>query len=247
MPLITIALEREDFHKGECLPDVLARLFGLTEPLAVTGSPSSPDIYAEVVTHTTAQETQGGIPLAGVDTEWPEQTDAPEDFPEPAARGTPAPTNAGPLDADGVPWTAELHSSGKTQYKSGPNKGCWIKRKGLAEEEFAARTAELKALHSNKVVMAGADTDTGSAAAASQPPLAGAAPASAPTGAGEAASSWTIPIFLQKVTQAQNEGRLTKERLAQVLASYEIPALPMLAAPAHKSKLGSVIAELGLA
>lgn len=87
----------------------------------------------------------------------PETTLAP---PPPAAPAAPAPdTNVGSteegkeepgveLDAEGLPWDARIHSSGKTKYstKAGPTKlkGTWTHKRGVKEEEVAKVKAELR-------------------------------------------------------------------------------------------------------
>ena len=47
------------------------------------------------------------------------------------------------LDENGVPWDARIHSSGRTFYKSGENKGLWTRKRGVDPEYHEQITQEL--------------------------------------------------------------------------------------------------------
>jgi len=233
---VSITIEQEDFINGETLPEVLSRFFGVAEEIpvpsaAVGGTPQSEPVPPEKATNVLAQP--GGYDEHEALTPPP---DTPSSAPEVETHGTDFASRITgvELDAEGVSWAPEIHSSGKTQYKSGAQAGRWIRRKGIPDELYATTTADLKALHA------------GSAPAVAQTAPA-VAQATAYTAGARVAAPWTIPVFLQKVSAAQTNNGLTKERIAEVLAAYEVPNMPHLATAAHMGKMGGIAADLGLA
>lgn len=58
--------------------------------------------------------------------------------------GTAPPPPAGVELADGIPWDARIHSSGKTKYKKAPYG--WVRRKNISDELFEQVEAELRAV-----------------------------------------------------------------------------------------------------
>lgn len=154
--------------------------------------------------------------------------------------GTATPPPAGvTVDKTGIPWDERIHSGGENKLNKD---GTWRKRKNIAPEVVATVEAELRLL-----MQAGAPITPTIApppavvepviapppAAIAPPPVIAAPPApvmtapSAPVGLFAAAKDW--PSFMQLVTSSIPTKVITAAEILDVLKSFGIQALPLLA------------------
>lgn len=255
---IHITVQDADFKEGETLTDVLTRKFGISDDVAVavSGNTATKILALEDESHAAfvpkeIAKTQAPY-LPGGDNASQEEEEEEEGTPPPAASSNKEPLLNVELDSNGVPWDQGIHSSGKTFMKSGPRSGWWVKRKGVPEDVYLAKTAELKEQHAEVAGASPAEQEEAPASNTASSFLPGGdnAPATetatTPPDSKFDLGGMTMPIFLQKVGQAEKDGKIDKTIVAAVLADFEVPSLPMLAGAAHKDKMGGVAAALGL-
>lgn len=138
--------------------------------------------------------------------------------------GGPVNTAAPAVDADGVPWDAEIHSSNKQM----TDKGVWRRKRGVHDTTYATVTARLKAQAGVNAVTAAAPGALPTPAAM---PMPQAMPAALPT---PAIASQPTPgaspfgEFMAKYSAAVNAGKVTQAELMSFINSMGVPDLPTL-------------------
>lgn len=141
----------------------------------------------------------------------------------------PVNTAAPAVDADGVPWNDQIHSSNKQM----TDKGVWRRKRGIADNTYNTVTAQLKA-------QAGVNAVT--AAAPAPAPTMPAMPPGMPTPTPQMPAMPTMPQaapaptpgatpfgeFMAKYSAAVSAGKVTQAELTSFINSMGVPDLPTL-------------------
>jgi hypothetical protein len=159
----------------------------------------------------------------------------------------PATPSAVERDADGIPWDERIHTSNKSTKQD----GTWKRKPGVDDAVFNGVLAELRAANTARTVEAAAsltaaETDTSAAdafgakappppapaEATPPPPPAPAAAAPPPPPPAPAAAASGVPSFvqiMQKITAAQQAGKLDKAALDAALTGCGLQHVGQLA------------------
>jgi len=150
-----------------------------------------------------------------------------------------------PLDKDGLPWDARIHSSNHQVTME----GVWRRKRGVSETLVATVEAELRGLDVNAAP---------AAPVAPPPPLPFPAPPPAddatytvvaPLPAGAAPippppAPVDFPAFMRKVAPLLAAGKLTQPQLLEAIKNAGLDSLPALAAPGNAAMIPVVEAFL---
>jgi len=135
---ININLSDEDIKQGLTAYDIVDMLFPAEgQPQTVTEFANHPEQFVEEPEVEIQEEEP--VQEAVQETAVSNNNEQQEEVNTEPAPGSLPPRDDDPLtvelDSAGVPWDSEIHSSGKSQYKSGPDKGRWVWKRGSVPEE----------------------------------------------------------------------------------------------------------------
>jgi len=165
------------------------------------------------------------------------------------------------LDVAGVPWDGEIHSSGKSKYQTGPDKGRWTWRRGSNPEErerIASVLAEEVARSQPK--SGSADTDGQSAPVITPPgpPTNGAVgagprPDNPPAAPGPVAprpdnpgGELTKPVSWKALLNALDEHDIDADSTFQALQAIGVDEIALLAIDGNQEQRDALATQLGL-
>jgi hypothetical protein len=137
-------------------------------------------------------------------------------------------------DSDGIPWDERIHASTKTRTQA----GTWTRRRNTPDATFDAVMAELRGANTARTMEAAAPlvqpeptAADAFAPAVPAPPVAAAPtppPAPAPAPAPATGSAPTFVQLMQKITAAQQAGKLDKAKLDEALGQCGLEGVAKL-------------------
>ena len=152
------------------------------------------------------------------------------------------------LDAAGVPWDGEIHSSGKTKYQSGPDKGRWVWKRGSDEATREAKALELAEQYRGvepEIVPSEVAVEIPVGAGDYTPPAPPAAPKEAPQFVPPAAPTGQHIDFVSLLQKIKHSG-VTPDKLNDALSKAGISQLAQLSPVDAGPIRDQVISLLGL-